>query len=77
MVKHADSLIGMGLLVTFLAGGVLQDVNKLGDPGQWINLLSTEVPRNSTFFISLIFFSGKKNQFPPLCLPEILSDGKN
>lgn len=56
--KHADSLIGMGLLVTFLAGGVLQDIDKLGDPAQWIDLLSTEVPRNSTFFISLIFFSG-------------------
>eukprot|EP00494_Astrolonche_serrata_P024250 UN24508 len=48
----------MGLLVTFIAGGVLQDLQSMSDPSDWISTLGENVPRNSTFFVNYIMFSG-------------------
>jgi len=48
--KHTDCLIGVGLLVTFLASGVLQDVNEINDLSTWFDTLGENMPRNSTFF---------------------------
>merc|ERR550534_118622 len=55
LVKYSDCLIGMGLLFTTLAGGVLGNIgNGIPDANELILQLGTTVPTQATFYINYI-----------------------